>query len=66
MEKLCDFGATTKMEIGMNWIGTPEYASPEALENVLNPRFNIYYMPRATDDLFSLRLVMFFIGSGVC
>ena len=53
------------MELGVNWIGTPEYASPEALENVFNPRFNMYHIARATDDLFALGLVMLFIGSGV-
>ena len=54
------------MELGANWIGTPEYASPEALENVFNARFKMFHVPRATDDLFALGLVMFFIGSGIC
>ena len=54
------------MELCANWIGTPEYASPEALENVFNPRFKMFHVPRATDDLFALGLVMFFIGTGVC
>ena len=54
------------MELGANWIGTPEYASPEALENVYNPRFKMFHVPRATDDLFAFKLVLFFIGSGVC
>ena len=53
------------MELGANWIGTPEYASPEALENVYNPKYKQFHVPRATDDLFAFGLVMFFIGSGI-
>ena len=63
--KLCDFGATTEMELGANWIATPEYASPEALENYYNAKFKQFHVPHATDDLFALGLVMFFIGSKV-
>ena len=62
--KLCDFGATTEQELGVDWVGTPEYASPEAIENVFNSKFKKFHAPRATDDLFSLGLVMFFIGAG--
>ena len=51
------------MELGAYWIGTPEYASPEALENVFNSKLKMFHVPRSTDDLYALGLVMFCIGS---
>ena len=56
--------AATEIGLGCSFIGSPEYAAPDALEDVVNGEYGQFHKASPTDDLFAFGLVLLFIGSG--
>ena len=62
--RLCDFLAATEIGLGCSFIGSPEYAAPDALEDVVNGQYGQFHKASPSDDLFAFGLVILFIISG--